>query len=436
MAAISNCNACDMKIIKALLDYGADVNIPTYHGTAFFAIEWMGGIDESRHVFWEMFKRDPDVNARSEATGKTLLMEALTGMYWPEVDIIKALIDGGANVNVRDDRGCTPLMHGGGPSSEKDQTEFLRLLLDAGADVNAKNEDGQTPLMMKARSYSPELTDLMLSNGADINAKDKEGQTALIYAAKGGHIDNVKLLLDRGADVNVKGNDGCSPLIWAAKYNDADKMRLFLESGADANAQDNEEGTALIYVAKKGNAEAVKAVLARNPEKNARDNLGMTALSHAIFFGHSEVVELLEKAGAQPVEDETREQMRDKILSQVTEAHIWWDTESEYEGIELHVSLCNDRQENITFEGLELQAEIRAYKAKRDDEDQDILDRLLYSKKIIWNGVIQVPNGYLGLDFSDPNIGHFGAVQVSIKLPDGREVEDQEFGYFTSPRSQ
>ena len=61
-------------------------------------------------------------------------------------------MDGGADVNGRNTKGMTPLMvflertEGVGPSADQ-APDIVRLLIDKGADVNAADESGKTVLM-------------------------------------------------------------------------------------------------------------------------------------------------------------------------------------------------------------------------------------------------------------------------------------------------
>lgn len=65
----------------------------------------------------------------------------------------------------------------------KAEPDVVRQLIQDGADVNAKNKEGATPLMAAAlQNPNPEALMALLEAGADAKAKDNEGRTALDYA--------------------------------------------------------------------------------------------------------------------------------------------------------------------------------------------------------------------------------------------------------------
>jgi ankyrin repeat protein len=61
--------------------------------------------------------------------------------------------------------------------------ECVRLLLENGADVNLKDKEGATPLQHAAFSGSHKSLIMLIDAGADMSAKDKEGSIALHKAA-------------------------------------------------------------------------------------------------------------------------------------------------------------------------------------------------------------------------------------------------------------
>ena len=62
------------------------------------------------------------------------------------------------------------------------KTEIVKSLLEAGANPNAEDKDGDTALIEAAKKCKTEVVKLLLEAGADIEAKDKEGKTALMWA--------------------------------------------------------------------------------------------------------------------------------------------------------------------------------------------------------------------------------------------------------------
>jgi hypothetical protein len=74
--------------------------------------------------------------------------------------------------------------------------EIVKLLLDKGADVNLTDKYGNTPLHLAASDGHIEIVKLLLEKGSDVNSKRRnDGTTPLYWAALNGHIEIVKLLL-------------------------------------------------------------------------------------------------------------------------------------------------------------------------------------------------------------------------------------------------
>lgn len=92
---------------------------------------------------------------------------------------------------------------------------LVKLLLEKGADVNARNISGKTPFIYCSYSFSCELAELLISYGSDVNAKDKYGNTVLHDDFSNRKIDNFEeflvLLLKHGFDINARNNAGYTP---------------------------------------------------------------------------------------------------------------------------------------------------------------------------------------------------------------------------------
>ena len=60
--------------------------------------------------------------------------------------------------------------------------DIMKMLLDSGADINLTDEQNMTPLHYAVISGGKEAVSLLLENGADTSIKTKEGKTALDIA--------------------------------------------------------------------------------------------------------------------------------------------------------------------------------------------------------------------------------------------------------------
>lgn len=73
-------------------------------------------------------------------------------------------------------------------------TENVKALLDKGADVNAKDDKGNPALICAAKKGDADTVKALLEKGADVNAKDNKGSTALKVAKLNGDAETIQLL--------------------------------------------------------------------------------------------------------------------------------------------------------------------------------------------------------------------------------------------------
>jgi len=173
---------------------------------------------------------------------------------------------------------------------------LVKALLDAGANVNVADEYGNTPLIWAAVAMKRTTARLLLDRGAKIMSRSIDGATALYCAATQGDPSLIQMLLARGAQVNVPGIGGESPLAKAVSSRKIISVRLLLNSGAEVNARSADGGTPLSRAVVVGRADCVKLLLARGAQVNTKDNEGDTPL--ILAQGNPKIVTLLKKAGA------------------------------------------------------------------------------------------------------------------------------------------
>ena len=124
-----------------------------------------------------------------------------------------------------------------------DYIKIVELLIQNGADANLKNDDGETPLLLAASKGVPAMVEILIKQGqANIHIGSEEDQTTPLHASKNSQI--TKLLIDAGADVHSVDLYGRQPLHFAK---DAEMTRLLIEAGAEVNSKDNEGWTPLHF---------------------------------------------------------------------------------------------------------------------------------------------------------------------------------------------
>jgi len=88
--------------------------------------------------------------------------------------------------------------------------EMVRFLLDRGADHDVVDDFGQTPLALAGKMGYEGIVCMLLEHGADPNAEDDCGRTPLLWAAGNGHTAVAKLLLEKEANPNATMRDSLS----------------------------------------------------------------------------------------------------------------------------------------------------------------------------------------------------------------------------------
>ena len=163
---------------------------------------------------------------------------------------IKSIIDKEVNIKslieTKDKENNTALIL----ASKFGYIEVVKILIENGADINAKDNGGTTALMNASTEddyINYEICKLLIENGANVNDKDLQGANALIYASTFGNYETVKLLIENGVEINTQNKDGYTALMEAAISDDEEIVKLLIENGADINIKNNDGKTALDF---------------------------------------------------------------------------------------------------------------------------------------------------------------------------------------------
>ncbi|CAM0955508.1 unnamed protein product [Alopecurus aequalis] len=167
-----------------------------------------------------------DVDAFDKC-GRTPLVWAI-GCKGAQVDIVRYLLDHGANPNNVDKIGFTPLHE----ATKLGLCEVVELLLSGGAYVNPFSSNHGTPLHLAAKYKQDGAMKILLDHHADAGADVKgiHTTTPLLAAATTGLTDVLKPLLDAGADPNVPNEYGQLPIILAAYFGTRKDLEILFEA--------------------------------------------------------------------------------------------------------------------------------------------------------------------------------------------------------------
>jgi ankyrin repeat protein len=244
-------------------------------------------------------------------------------------DCERALVEGGADINLVSPDGVSPLVM----AAMNIHFDAAAYLVQAGADVNRWDIWGRAPLWATVdvntvpRGGRPDLPSadktaglqlikMLLDKGANLNAQLKLfppyrhvgsdrggdtiltlGATPLLRAAKGGDVGAVELMLSYKPKVDLPNMNGITPLMAAAGlgYGGADtrgrfmteeqglaEVKLLLAAGGDVNACDGLGRTPVYGAAQRGWNTMIRLLAESHADLNVKDNGGFTALDVAL----------------------------------------------------------------------------------------------------------------------------------------------------------
>lgn len=152
----------------------------------------------------ELLKVDPEIINAQDQLGFTPLMWAI---YRKNEDAIIYLLERKADTNIRNNLGATALHL----AARLHYIPGIQRLLQAGANPNVQDSNGNTPLCIEAKNrISLDGLQLLLQAGADPNIKCFGGETALTIAVMHGYGTNlhaIERLVEAGADPRIKNSE-------------------------------------------------------------------------------------------------------------------------------------------------------------------------------------------------------------------------------------
>ena len=163
-----------ISIAQRLIERGADVKLTGRSGISPVAAASYAGNDV---IVEALLAHGADERADDE-TGKPPIIYAAAGARF---DIVKRLLARNIDVNARYSNDLTLLMWASGPDEKAPETQAVKIisyLLDAGAHIDDRDNRGRTALMIAAEGGHEDIVNLLVARGADASLKDKAGKRA------------------------------------------------------------------------------------------------------------------------------------------------------------------------------------------------------------------------------------------------------------------
>lgn len=330
---------------KFLIDCGADINLTDHDGKSFLSKELIKGYNNYMMIDF-LIENGADLNTKDldeksivdelveyiavirgfkkadfsyaenlvyDGKYDILLKKVLS--YKPDVDLkrldghnvlfdlveyndfetLKQLITYGANLNIQDKKGNSPLHHmvelGLKINDKKLREEFLERLvffLKFRVDVDVQDNEGRTVFHKAVIADDLTVTEKLLTKKANLSLKDKHGRTALHHTQWNGNYKIARWLIAAGADMNIPDNSGFTLLNYAAIFGHTQLVMTLIASGVYMyNHNPKNEKVARFFKERENN---LKTLLSNN----IRDDKMQKALRDVVENLRKEVNEVLQ----------------------------------------------------------------------------------------------------------------------------------------------
>lgn len=181
LALVGAARSGSLQAARALIHYGANPNADLSRLTV---VESGGGM-----------------TVAAPGAGSVLIYAAESG----NPEMVREILRYHPTLEQRDREGKTAVFAAGEYRYEVEEgkrAECVRLMIEAGADVNARDNKGNTPLH---KTFLAEVEKELLKLGADVNARNEDGETPIFTTVDD---DAIPLFIDHGADLTIRNNNG------------------------------------------------------------------------------------------------------------------------------------------------------------------------------------------------------------------------------------
>ena len=279
----------DVHTVRQLVEAGCDVRVRDTLGRTPLHTACLSDVDAHGKVVY-LLQRDASlVNATDHSNDAPLHKAAQEG----KSDVVKTLLDHGADVNARGRLGRAALH----AACKRGNVACIHELMARGAQIEARESPREkTPLILAAGFNHPDSVKILVDvYKASVDATDTQRNNALHWAAIKGHVEVVKtLLLFDDCDVNAKGLWGRTALHAACEKDHVACIHELIAGGAQIESRSSDRATPLHLAADFNRPDSVKTLVdVYKASVNTTNRYGRTALHTAAHCGHTNMVRVL-----------------------------------------------------------------------------------------------------------------------------------------------
>ena len=209
-----------------------------------------------------------------------------------DAESIKALLAGGANVNLANEKYGTTALHEIARSPSRSRiamNDTVHALADAGADPALRDNFGDDALTAAARVGNGAVVRALLNAYADA-MPEQSMQSALGAARERGQFEVISVLKARGTETDAGIDAG---LLAAAATGNYAALLGIVEAGANLETSNESGATALLLAVENEHRSVAELLLASGARIDATQHDGQQSLHLAAHRGNLEIIDLL-----------------------------------------------------------------------------------------------------------------------------------------------